>query len=229
MVHKCFYCERVFKRKKSYEKHEAMCKLLKEELSENRDETTSALDVYELTNMVRMLVKQNEKLVERVKKLEDNSYKKKVKIDIAKHLDMYSRSKYTLNEWIQNIEINKDDIDDLLCNNLKNSLIKVIKKYYDDDAPILCFIQKKNTYFVFKDENWEICNEDGFANIINKISNKFFQYVTKNINIVTQQDFYLQVISKITNQSENLNSLIHKQIYKSKKLNFKTFLDIEIQ
>ena len=234
MTYQCLYCDRVYKRKKPYEKHETMCKLLKQSSMQQNDEETSALNVFELTRMVNMLVSQNKKLNDRITKLEDNAYKKNIKIDIIKWLNTYNtRCKYDLMQWVKNIVITNDHINYLLSNNLKNTIIKVINENYNDESPIISFIQKKN-FYVFKNDNWVICDNDGFSNIISNVRNMFMQYVQKNISLAKQQELYVSVLTKLTGANskdttmENLNSSIYKHIYKTKKINFKTFIEFEI-
>jgi len=115
----------------------------------------------ELFEVMKDLMKTNNNLLERVRKLETLSYKDKKRINVVGWLNE-NKSSVTFERFIEGIEINKKTMKLVYENGIIEGLIQLLSNELREieSKPLYCFEQKSYVLYVKGVDSWmEISNE----------------------------------------------------------------------
>ena len=147
----CSICDKKYTRKSSLEKHKILCDFQNRSKREKEiiNEETNDIPTYiELVKIVQELALKNEKLQEKMEKVEKWIEYKKKKINIVDWLNNNRIPNKSFDEWIININVDITDIEYLMENTIFQTIHKVWDKEFnsEDILPISCFAQKQNIF-----------------------------------------------------------------------------------
>jgi len=152
-MHKCLFCNKHYERVKCLRKHYVKCSIIHNANILNCGE--------ELFEVMKDLMKTNNNLLERVRKLETLSYKDKKRINVVGWLNE-NKSSVTFERFIEGIEINKKTMKLVYENGIIEGLIQLLSNELREieSKPLYCFEQKSYVLYVKGVDSWmEISNE----------------------------------------------------------------------
>lgn len=124
----------------------------------------------DMKNLVQKLAKEVENLKQEVDSLKKNQKRKRIS-DILKESECHIGFK----EWINHIDISKEDVDSIL----KTNIITGLKKKFDNllikgEIPIAAFIQKENKIYLYDNERWLMATRKDIMYMIDILRSKLF-------------------------------------------------------
>ena len=231
---KCHFCDKVFQREKSFKKHLVKCSVINNVNLLNTDEL--------MFDLLRNLLKTNENLKTRIEKLEKQVIKenKKEKIDIIEWLDNNKHVRITFEDFIEDIEIEKETLKYVYNNGILDGIKKVIKdeiiKYKDkyETEPIISFEKKKNTVYVKSEKGWKCLSIVELKNILCKMQRKMMIKFKKENNvekIKTERDMetYNKRFMKLCDVNlENRVCELKNNLYNTTKKSYKKLIKYDL-
>jgi hypothetical protein len=168
-MHKCLFCNKTYVKPKCLKNHYIKCSVAHNvNLFNCKDE---------LFELMRELVKSNESLSQRVKKLEGLVLKEKKKIDVVNWLNENVEDCITYTRFIEGIEINKEIMNSIYENGIIEGLTQILIEKLDENESkcIYCFEQKSYTLYVKKEETWGILDNNDFQKNIFYLQRKILK------------------------------------------------------
>ena len=168
-MHKCLFCNKTYVKPKCLKNHYIKCSVAHNvNLFNCKDE---------LFELMRELVKSNESLCQRVKKLEGLVLKEKKKIDVVNWLNENVEDCITYTRFIEGIEINKEIMNSIYENGIIEGLTQILIEKLDENESkcIYCFEQKSYTLYVKKEETWGILDNNDFQKNIFYLQRKILK------------------------------------------------------
>ncbi len=224
MPTKCPHCFKEYKTASSFGKHFTICHALAN--AEKKDEILNTL---QLTNLVRKLVKDNEKLKKKVDELEKCGVSKRKNVNIIKWMnDNFKEGKH-FKEWVDKINVDSKALKYVLDVGFNNGVIDIILKnckeeWNSNHIPIRCFAELSGIY-VFDLKCWRLISDKEFKEIICLIQRKLFivyKDVEDKMDITNcdKNDKYLKDMRILCGdgQLEKNSLIIKKKFYKETKL-----------
>ena len=174
---------------------------------------------------------------------------KNKKLDVLLWLNKQPLPSNTWNEYIENININIDDLHCIFDNNLVDGILQILVDRIEQNNIdcIKCYEQKKNILYIYNvyDSNnsdskkWIEITKDDFKNNMNKIYSKCLQTfdIYKNENeekMKTDSDFqdqYTKNFMKLINTKPSFDVLcvrIKNKLYTEIKESFSSITEFEI-
>ena len=173
----CVYCGKNYKNKTNLNKHRILCELYYN--SKNRKLKEDEIEVPSQRKLYLMLLEFADKfnnLEEKVNEINKLVIKHKKKINIIKWLNDNMRPQINFNQLFERIIINDtDDVDYLFENSFIDTLNNIFSKYIynllQNEKPILAFIEKSNTFYVYENEEikWVELSKENLIKFLNKI------------------------------------------------------------
>jgi len=153
----CPFCLKEYnlKKKKEYDKHVLICEFLSDKNLKEDEDIENIPSPLKMYKMIKELVLQNKKLQDKVNDLEKIIHKGSLKkIDILISLNSnVEKPKYTYREWLSNLTIQEEDINNLISDNISNVCHLILSRYIEDcgkeNIPIFSSEQKKNTIYIY--------------------------------------------------------------------------------
>lgn len=167
-MHKCLFCDKIYERPKCLKKHYVKCSIL---------HNTNILNCGdELFEVMKDLMKSNNNLMERVRKLETFSYKDKKKINVIGWLNE-NKSSVTFDRFIEGIEINKKTMKLVYDNGIIEGLIELLNNELEqiESKPLYCFEQKSYALYVKGENGWEEISNEAFRNKVFYLQRKILK------------------------------------------------------
>ena len=229
MPTKCPHCFKEYKTASSFGKHFTICHALA-----NAEKKTEILDTLQLTNLVRMLVKDNKILKNKIKKMESIGTSSR-KIDIIGWFNKNMKEGKDYKEWIETIDVDEKALKYVLEMGFNKGVIEIIlnsckNEWNEDHIPIRCFNELKGIY-VYDKNVWRLITDKEFKNIICLIQRKLFikykDYEDKmDVYDVNKNDKYLNDMKILCGNGEFLknSSVIEKKFYSEIRLCGKKFI-----
>ena len=218
---KCNYCFKEYTRKSFYNKHVLCCEILNSTKRENelvREEEENP-SISQLYTIIKELNHNYNRLKNEMEEMKRHVYKTKKKKYIVEWLNENKKQKIDIDKYLDNIDI---DISTIINNNYDKIFELLFQK--DNDIPVCCFDQNKNTIFIYLDNKWEICSPEKFKDIVNMLT-------TRMLRIITQQKLegseqYCRIIKQLMNNKIDYNN-IKKKIYGQLKTNITNIVEYE--
>mgnify|MGYP000123005770 CR=1 FL=1 len=240
----CGFCNKKFEKKTNYEVHLITCEEIYKHINNNDDE-----DNYEPTN--KMMFKLIKSLMNKCSKLENEliqmkkiTNREKKKINILDWLNNnYNNINNDFNHFIEHININDNELNYFFENNYILGILNILKNNLllenEENHPIKCFNEKKNTFFKYEIETkWTILEYEEFNKMITKINHKLFikfnEWKIKNQYKIDNDDNFNDLFLKYRKiiMGENKNRfdvirLVKCKLFQYLKLNLKKIIDYE--
>jgi len=167
----CIHCKKIYKNATSFRKHYLIC----DALHNNNDEEMSLKN---LTTIVKQLVKDNKDKTKRIKYLESKLNNTK-NINLIDYLNENISNIKSFNNFIQCIELNKEEIKLILNNGFTNGILKLfmkhISKYDEYDLPLKAF-NERNYLIKYDGKIWSKMSIEDFHMFIFDIQRKLMNY-----------------------------------------------------
>ena len=135
---KCPYCSKAFGRISSLQSHSAFCAIQHQGKYAQRN-SMEDLDVPPIRDMyivLQKLVMDNEKLREKVARLEKINNREKKKMCLIDWLNTHKQPRIDFAEWVKNIEVTECDFGRILNTSIINLIMDIIKNNIDTNVPV---------------------------------------------------------------------------------------------
>ena len=246
--YKCSYCDKLYIRKSSLKNHQILCEyrtktdLEKKVEDEEEEDVPSQRELYklvcQLTNEVNILKKNMNEMQTFIKS-------KKQKINIFDWLQKYIKPIINYDEWVSSY-IKIDYTYEVML--LEKPLNEVIKKLlennlsdkHDNVFPIICFIQKPHSFYIYNDK-WKMIDEKEIKQLLSYLSRILLKTITnwKNNNqekMNTNNNLYNayhKCISKIMdiglNNITSIQKSIRQSLFDTLKIDLHKNMEYEIE
>jgi len=174
-MHKCSFCQKVYQKPKCLKNHYVKCSVLHNVNMFNCKD--------ELFDLIKDLVKSNNNLTERVKKLECLTYKERKKINVITWLNENKGDMITFERLIEGIEINEKNLELVYDNGIVDALINLIINDLEYNECLYCFEQKSYTLYVKGVDKWYEISNNEFRNKIFYLQRKILKRFREENNI----------------------------------------------
>lgn len=249
MVFNCVICNKEYKSKDSYKKHELFCQTLsrsKKEREKELEEMDSVPNLRDLFNITKELLLKYEKLERENNNLKQLIYKRQKKINVIDWLNNNIFPSKEFKAWYLNLEIIEENLEMIFEHGNIEGTCQIIEKIIPDksEIPIKCFSEKDNTFYIYeKDEErlnkWRILtNEEliSFLKTINKkISKLFVDWQEVNKEKLEDEKFaieYIKKMQKMIGKNESFESECNKiknKLFKYLKCNTKSLIEYDFK
>ena len=249
MVFNCVICNKEYKSKDSFKKHELFCQTLsrsKKERENELEEMDNLPNLRELFNLTKDLLIKYEKLEKENHNIKQIIYKRQKKINVIEWLNKNVYPLKEFKEWYLNLEFVTENLDLIFENGNIEGTCKILDKIISDknEIPIKCFSEKENTFYIYEKneefvKKWRILtNEEliSFLKSINKkISKLFVNWQEKNKEKLEDEKFamdYIKKIQKILGKNESFESECNKiknKLFKLLKCNTKNLIEYDFK
>ena len=97
----------------------------------------------------------NEKLCERVKKLETLAYKEKKRINVLEWLNDNKTLTLTYERFIQNIEMSEEILESVYNDGIIEGIINILNDHLNKcEEPLMCFEEKSYVLYEKAEDGW---------------------------------------------------------------------------
>jgi len=166
-MHTCSICGVKTKTKKKLKEHEILCKMEMNEITLQNVEPTNR----QMWVLLQKLHRENEILSKKVAELERVVHKDIKKINISEWLNKNIKVNITYNEWLNNLPINQEHLQQIFNQNWENFIKDFLKLECEkQNLPLKCFHHKKNAIYIY-DKKWKKATEKDLVKIFNKFQN----------------------------------------------------------
>jgi len=170
MVFNCVVCNKEYKSKDSYKKHELFCQTLsrsKKEREKELEDMDSIPNLRDLFNITKELLIKYEKLEKENHNLKQLIYKRQKKINVIEWLNNNVFPLNGFKEWYLNLELIPEYLEIIFENGNIEGTCKILERIIPDKSliPIKSFCEKENTFYIYeKDEEslkkWRILTNE---------------------------------------------------------------------
>ena len=228
----CPTCSKKYTRKKCYETHIKMCEILKSSPTESKefqDQMNSLPSKLDMFKLIQVLVKKTSQLEHEIQDLKGTVNRRIKNVNIIDWLNQQHNSDVVMfNQWVDSVIITDQELQFMFQQNYITGLIHIVQNHLEQlDKPcIRCFEQKKASFFVFKENQWQQLPGADFEIFVNTIKSKlrdtFQQWQEshkKEIFSDSSNIDYPELVKKILG-----NKLTKQQIYSRMKTHlYQTF------
>jgi hypothetical protein len=241
-IYECGFCSKIYKVKKSYDKHFLVCSILNKSMTERKSENEIADEIpniREIYNIVQMLIIKNEKLEKQVEKMNTWIHNNKKKVNVNEWLNDNCKPEIDYDTWIEHLEINSDDMEIVINTNFMEGINIIIRRLTEnlENIPIKAFEQRDNILFIFNNNEWSIMDAEKCDMLFNKITRgligqlKIWQDNNKKRLFDTGfTEKYIEYVKKITGGDLTRDQQYHKikhSFYNNLKVNIKNIVQYE--
>ena len=148
------------------------------------------------------------------------------KVDILEKLNSNPvKPECLFKDWVKNIVIEEEDIDNLITENIANVINTILSRNIDEDSPIISSDIKKTNIYIFTitdDEiKWMKMENDDFLLLIKTLYKYLLtayqtQWKEKNLHIHHYDEINVKLLHKITNlKTDNFADTTNRKIWNS--------------
>ena len=200
-LHLCEYCSKTYTRKTSHIKHTILCEVFHKSKREKICEKEESSDIptteklYEIIQELALKYKIMETKMENMQKWVD---KKKKKLNVLQWLNTNVKPQQTYTEWIQSITATEEHVEILIEQNITQTVDALFNKKLQTSldenrspsiqlAPIHCFIQKVNIFYIYDDNTseWRQMNSDELVSLSKKYIQKYYKLYVNGIKKIS--------------------------------------------
>lgn len=226
----CEHCLKEFKKHGFYKRHVSICEVVNSRISDSESFDFSNND---LVAIIQLMVKKQRKMENELDSLKKMIKRTNNKMTLLEWINDNYTNNLNLYSWLDELCISDDELEYIFNNSLIDGIFEIIINNIDiENSPILSFVQKPHTLFGFIDNKWQIIDNNSFEKIIQSINSKIFKKFTcwqkQNPNELHNskygEDYYENVIRKITGGEQKTNLLISKiksKLFDNYKINLK--------
>lgn len=179
----CEYCQKTYTRKSDFQRHKILCEIVNRSEREAKiaSETGDLPNYNQLCAIVNELAYKCVKMEDKITSLQKWTTKQKKKINIIDWLNVNATQPECLyQEFKETIraECAQDSVQYLFKNNLLQTIQHLFEQNYalkSSAAPICCFEQKQNTFYICDGTNpvvWTQMPKETLINLLNSIYTK---------------------------------------------------------
>lgn len=237
MKYVCSFCYKEYQQKINYDYHVPLCRITNNNNKNNNIEKNENLSNLDIQIVIKKILKKNEELENRIKKLENE------KVKILKNNDKIINKKMFLNDkikldtnfidFIEKLKLDNIILEYLFDNNLHKTYDYIIKKIDTEDYSVPIKTFKNDSKIYIFDREWIVIDYNYYNKLILKIHQKliglFIEWKKINIEKINNDD-NLAIIAeknqmKICCNGKNINELLtSNNINKMfKKVDFQEF------
>jgi len=230
-IFRCDHCLKVYRRKREYELHQGMCELLgltKTERDLEAEKEQDCLTMSEMSNMIKVLVKQQTALKKEVSVLQKALSGMKQKVDVSEYLQINCKPDICLKEWIQRcLVFSQDDFNDLYEKKLDDVLESMLLRNIHslDNVPIRSFSNNASSCYCFIDGTWRKMNDNDWHSMIGSLQtsllNKLNDMTETNANRFNDDNFsikYSSCVQKTMDCMQKLHTRLRVSLNKHVKM-----------
>ena len=218
-MHKCFFCNKYYKSSTNLRKHYIKCSM------KHNVNVLNCQD--ELFTMLKNLVKVNEDLTCRVRKMETLMYKERKKVDVLDWLNKNKTDYMYYSRFLDNIEISMDHLDHVFEVGIIEALTNIINNKLEnmDEKPLMCFERKSYVLYVNDENGWTKLSEEEFKKGVCYLQReilKFFRLQNPIESITTDKEHNIYNKRLMSICVDNFSSKIkniRNEIYRMNKIN----------
>jgi len=213
----CIYCGKSYKIRKTLDRHMILCEVTYKSKNrrfvvENDDECEELPSQKILYKMVVDLTLKCNRLEEKLEEVNKWIIKKKKSINVLQWLKGNINPDYEFHNMIDHIHLTNGDIEYLLKNTFYDTMNEIFtKSIYNDKIPIVSFGQKANTFYIYRDSEWEKLHNEDLTKFMNYTFSKIYKHMLQ----------WYQTNKEQINSNENSSILYNKTISKLMSLDFK--------
>ena len=174
-MYKCSFCQKIYQKPKCLKNHYVKCSVLHNVNMLNCNDG--------LFDLIKGLVKSNNNLTERVRKLESLTYKEKKKINVMTWLNENKGDMITFERLIEGIEMNEKNLELVYENGIVDALINIIINELEYKECLFCFEQKSYTLYVKGEKEWFELSNDKFRKKIFYLQRKLLKKFREENNV----------------------------------------------
>lgn len=243
MVYICKSCQKEYRNKESFLRHENFCILLHSSRREKEKELEQLDSIPSLSclfNITKELLVKYDKLQKDHDNLKQLVYKRQKKINVIQWLNNNINNIEDFDIWYKNLTFNIDHLEYIFKLGNIDGLIEILNNIIIDknNIPIKCFGEKENTFYIFnKNNNWKIITNEQLIqfikNLNRKITNLFGSWQENNKHKLQDEKFaeeYILKMQKVIGKDipfEIEANKIKNKIYKLLKTNIKTLIEYD--
>jgi len=216
-VFRCEYCFKVYRLKREFELHQGMCELLGMKRSERESEMERGQDCLtmpEMSNIIKVLVKEQASLKKQVATLQKALTGMKQKVDVTEYLQKNCKPGVGLKDWAQTcLALQQDDFNDLYEKKLDDVLESLLLRNIIslDRVPIRSFSGNASSAYCYDEEHWrKVSDEDWhFMNgVVQSSLLKWLNEMTEsNASRLTDDNFSLKYSACVQKTMECMQKL----------------------
>tara|TARA_Y100000996_G_scaffold412383_1_gene398369 strand:- start:1867 stop:2586 length:720 start_codon:yes stop_codon:yes gene_type:complete len=231
-------CGKKYKNLKSFQEHRALCEMIRLNRTDLAEDIPSTQEMW---LAMKALIKKNDRLEKKVTELSSWLNKNKKKLSVIDWLNEKIKPETSYENWLEDIELNEEDLNDIFANDFINGMSSIICKRLvkngDENTPIRAFEQKQHILYIYNGTKWAPQNNDEFTKMIDslhiKVQNEFSKYNKKNAEMLKDynkcEEWYKN-IQKIMGTKYDLPTSVKKiniKVYSHLKLNLKNIVEYE--
>jgi hypothetical protein len=205
----CPHCSKVYRRKREFELHKSTCRIIEEDICEKDvEERQDFMSHHELCDIVKLLVKEQNKLKNEVKTLKTQLATIRKKVSIEDYLSKNNKPSCEINAFSKKLSINMDYFLELLDDKLEKVLEKIVLNVTPEleEIPIRTFTGHTGTIYCFDNNNWRKMNDKDWKMlsgvIIQSLMDCLKKWTDKNEHRLEEDSFSLRYntyVQKIMN------------------------------
>ena len=216
-VFRCNYCFKTYRVKREFELHQGVCELFgltKSQRENEREKEQDCLNVSEMSNIIKILVKEQASLKKQVATLQKALTGMKQKVDVAEYLQKNCKPGICLKEWSQNcLVFNQDDFNDLYEKKLDDILEVILLRNIIslDRVPIRSFSGNASSAYCFDEEQWRKMNDEDWHYMSGVLQSSLLRWLNEmtetNANRLNDDNFSLKYSACVQKTMECMQKL----------------------
>lgn len=201
-IFRCEYCFKNYRLKREFDLHLGMCELLGKTKSERECEIEreqDCLTISEMSNIIKVLVKEQARLKKQVSTLQKALTGMKQKVDVAEYLQKNYKPGVNLRDWAHNcIQFNQDDFNDLHKKKLDEVIEAVLLRNIIslETVPIRSFSGNATSAYCYDQGNWRKINDEDWHFISGIAQSSLLKWLNEmtetNASRLTNDDFTMK-------------------------------------
>jgi hypothetical protein len=205
----CPHCSRIYRRKREYELHKSTCRIIEEEIHEKEIEIRQDnMTHQQLCDIVKLLVREQDKLKEQVKTLKTQLSTIRKKVSVEEYLSQNVKPVDELEVFSRKLSINMETFIELLSEPLEKTLENVVLSATPvlDDIPLRTFTGHTGTIYCFTNQQWRRMTEQDWrmisGGVIQSVMDRLKEWTDANESRLNEDAFSLRYntyVQKIMN------------------------------
>ena len=159
MPNVCPYCESEFKSKKLLESHFRICSTVS---NHTVPWMHNGITMNKMYDMVQILLKEQEKMKLKIKRLESSNRKINKKISVMEYVNENFKEKpCDFSNWQNKIKIQNSELMDVITNGFASGVSKVfIRENMNYISTMKAFNEKDQTLYVYNNDKWMVMSDE---------------------------------------------------------------------
>lgn len=226
---KCVFCGKTYRIKENFIRHNSICELIYCNQKMNDDEWNDKFekipDNKELFQLIKILLVKCNTLENEMQKLKSKS-NMQTKKHIDEWLNQYTKKpSVSFQKWREQLTVKREDLELVFEMDLTEGIKNVIQRNLQEKNNCLSsFTQKKNTIYVFQEDEWTIMKKDDLEKIIDYLSRQFIKefiqwqkenekYIQTSERMKDKEIHYMMKVNGSKISSEKRTDIVKKWLY----------------